>query len=75
MLMFLDNSWLQRWFAIIQYSKETVLVITLLNDYHITATLTWPGSNAITREVSHSAFTCSKLTIETLAQGVKYVQS
>ena len=25
--------------------------------------------------VSQSAFTCSKLTIETLEQGVKYVQS
>ena len=26
-------------------------------------------------EVSQSVFTCSKLTIETLEQGVKYVQS
>ena len=29
----------------------------------------------ITRFITQPAFTCSKLTIETLEQGVKYVQS
>ena len=32
-------------------------------------------SPANTTEYSQSAFTCRKLTIETLEQGVKYVQS
>ena len=31
--------------------------------------------NHETNLISQSAFTCSKLTIETLEQGVKYVQS
>ena len=29
----------------------------------------------ITLTISHPGFTCSKLTLETLEQGVKYVQS
>ena len=31
--------------------------------------------NKFKRLISQPAFTCSKLTIETLEQGVKYVQS
>ena len=43
----------------------------------ICCTLCFSGytSNRSVKTLSQPAFTCSKLTIETLEQGVKYVQS
>ena len=38
-------------------------------------TKVWMWNQNLGNSVSQSAFTCAKLTIETLEQGVKYVQS
>ena len=62
------------WLAIIGMSstdnknvKETCLVLKRIT------CLLWVSNRALV--YTQSAFTCSKLTIETLRQGVKYVQS
>ena len=44
-------------------------------DSYYTAVPLTPNMKISTSDVTQPAFTCSKLTIETLEQGVKYVQS
>ena len=55
------------------YKKlETVQYNTALA---ITASIKGTSHEKLYQELAQPAFTCSKLTIETLEQGVKYVQS
>ena len=58
----------ERILTIISYDSKSYLNIgfLLLSIIHVVSEI---------NELSRSAFTCSKLTTETLEQGVKYVQS
>ena len=55
--------------------NESSKEIELVYNFHIMWSSEFSGFSILFLQYPQLAFTCSKLTIETLEQGMKYVQS
>ena len=62
-------------FGVLCFLVTSILRFALLHYYRRYVADVQMTDNLLNYNVTQPAFTCSKLTIETLEQGVKYVQS